>query len=112
MKPDSVKMQLALIIVAFIPFGIVISDIAPKADNQDTIGQGDYVILLHGMGRTKWSMRKVEKQLSLRGFRVVNVAYPSTKEPIETLANKCLKGIDPWTFIRCPSERCPCAGLP
>ena len=43
----------------------------------------DYVILLHGLGRTTFSMRSVEEHLSANGFRVVNVGYPSLTHPIE-----------------------------
>lgn len=55
-----------------------------------TASQGDYVILLHGMGRTTRSLRKLEKQLGREGFCVVNVAYPSTRASIETLAGNYL----------------------
>ena len=46
----------------------------------------DYVILLHGLGRTSWSMRPLEKHLKKRGFRTINIGYPSRKLPIEELA--------------------------
>jgi triacylglycerol lipase len=45
----------------------------------------DYVVLLHGLGRTRWSMYVLERTLS-RGFRVINIGYPSRKYPIEQLA--------------------------
>lgn len=48
------------------------------------------MVLLHGMGRTTRSMRKIETQLVREGFRVVNVAYPSIQSPIETLATQYL----------------------
>ena len=44
------------------------------------------VIVLHGMGRTKYAMRGVEKELTDAGYRVWNESYPSTKEPIEKLS--------------------------
>lgn len=44
------------------------------------------VIVLHGMGRTKFAMRKVEKELAVAGYTVWNRSYPSTEKPIETLA--------------------------
>jgi hypothetical protein len=58
--------------------------------NQDMPGKGDYVVLLHGMGRTPRSLRKMEKRLLREGFSVVNLAYPSTRAPIETLATQYL----------------------
>jgi len=45
----------------------------------------DYVILLHGLGRTSRSMRALERTLSHR-FRVINIGYPSRKYPVERLA--------------------------
>jgi len=52
-----------------------------------------YVILLHGLGQSKRSMEKIGKRLSSHGFRVVNVGYPSTKYPIEYLADDILNDI-------------------
>ena len=46
----------------------------------------DYVVLLHGLGRTKKSMQKLESSLLSYDFRVININYPSTECPIETLA--------------------------
>ncbi|MCP4539138.1 MAG: alpha/beta hydrolase [Chloroflexi bacterium] len=45
----------------------------------------DYAVLLHGLGRTRWSMYVLERILS-RGFRVINIGYPSRKYPVEQLA--------------------------
>ncbi|PDT11126.1 alpha/beta fold hydrolase [Rhizobium sp. M1] len=45
----------------------------------------DTVILFHGIARTKKSMEKLAGFLSGHGYRVVNVAYPSTKFSIEEL---------------------------
>jgi hypothetical protein len=38
----------------------------------------DSVILLHGLARSDWSMKKLEKALVKRGYRVQNVGYKST----------------------------------
>lgn len=51
----------------------------------------DYVILLHGFLRTRRSMKKLERTLLKKGYRVINLNYPSTKEPIESLAESYLK---------------------
>jgi len=45
------------------------------------------VILLHGLGRTSRSMRTMEKNLVQHGYRPVNINYPSTAHPVETLAD-------------------------
>lgn len=39
----------------------------------------DVVVLLHGLGRTNWSMRPLESRLEDSGYEVVNLRYPSTK---------------------------------
>jgi len=44
------------------------------------------VILLHGLGRTKYSMTKIERRLKEEGYLVVNCDYPSTKKTIEELS--------------------------
>ena len=47
----------------------------------------DCVILLHGLGRTHRSMGNMAEALMKQGYRVINLPYPSTDEPIETLAS-------------------------
>jgi triacylglycerol lipase len=49
--------------------------------------EGDYVVLLHGLGRTATSMKRLEYFFKERGYRVVNVTYPSTCFSVEELAN-------------------------
>ncbi len=46
----------------------------------------EWVILLHGLGRFRQSMRKLEQHLKSLGFSTINLAYPSTTETIETIA--------------------------
>ena len=46
---------------------------------------GDYVIIVHGLGRTWRSMKKPQKFLEKKGYCVLNFNYPSTKHNIETL---------------------------
>ncbi len=48
------------------------------------------VILLHGLARSDRSMNKLEKALAERGYRVHNVAYPSTRDTIRNLAEKAI----------------------
>ena len=47
---------------------------------------GECVILLHGLGRTSYSMNKMADTLESAGFQPVNLDYPSRKQPIEELA--------------------------
>ncbi len=44
------------------------------------------VVLLHGLGRTRRSMRRIAAALQAAGYRVVNRGYPSTRRSIERLA--------------------------
>jgi hypothetical protein len=44
------------------------------------------VILLHGMGKSPASMNKIEAYLAGKGYRIVNLGYPSTDESIERIA--------------------------
>ena len=48
--------------------------------------RGDYVVLLHGLGRTALSMTLPQLKLQAAGFEAVNIHYPSRHEPIEELA--------------------------
>ncbi|MEN8259320.1 MAG: alpha/beta fold hydrolase [Pseudomonadota bacterium] len=45
----------------------------------------EHVVILHGLGRTHFSMAKVERALARAGFRTHNVGYPSTRHDIDTL---------------------------
>ncbi len=48
----------------------------------------DTVVLLHGLARSKQSMKKLEKYFSKQGYVVINVNYPSRKFTIEQLVDK------------------------
>ncbi|MCC6138059.1 MAG: alpha/beta fold hydrolase [Bdellovibrionaceae bacterium] len=43
-------------------------------------------VLLHGLGRSSWSMNKVARQLRKSNYVVWNESYPSTSKTIEELA--------------------------
>lgn len=49
------------------------------------------VIVLHGLGRTAWSMSRIEAALSDENYLVWNEGYPSTSDNIETLSNTTIK---------------------
>ncbi len=51
---------------------------------------GETVILLHGLGRTRWSFWRVERALRHDGYRVVNLTYPSREHSIEDLTRDWL----------------------
>ena len=50
----------------------------------------DYVILIHGLGRTAHSMKRLEWNLSRHGYDVINVSYPSRQFSVEQLADEYL----------------------
>ncbi len=60
------------------------ADSSKTAQGQDTISE--CVVLLHGLGRTYWSMQRMAQTLEAAGFRTVNLDYPSRKHSIEKLA--------------------------
>lgn len=47
---------------------------------------GDYVVLLHGLIRSSAAMKRLEWAFEDRGYRVINVNYPSTELDIEDTA--------------------------
>jgi triacylglycerol lipase len=64
------------------------------------------VVLLHGLARTHRSMRPMEDALAERGYRVVNLGYPSTthtwEELVDTLGvalEVCCHGGEPVHFV-------------
>jgi len=50
----------------------------------------DYVILLHGLGRTALSMKCLEWTLKKEGYHVINLAYPSTRISVQDAADRWL----------------------
>lgn len=48
--------------------------------------RAECVILLHGLARTSSSLLAMQLALEEQGYRVINVDYPSTEEPVEQLA--------------------------
>jgi len=56
----------------------------------DRAGPGETVVLLHGLGRTRWSFYRLERTLRADGYTVVNRTYPSRARPVEDLARDFL----------------------
>lgn len=48
--------------------------------------RAECVVLLHGLARTEASLLAMDAALSARGYRVINVKYPSTSLPVRDLA--------------------------
>lgn len=51
---------------------------------------GETVILLHGLGRTSWSLWRLEQALQADGYQVINITYPSRENSIEDLTRDYL----------------------
>lgn len=66
-----------------------------KSSGHETVssnaGLDEYVILLHGLARTGASMRKMESVLKGKGYRVLNLDYPSRTGTIESLTMEYLE---------------------
>jgi len=54
-------------------------------ETTSSVRTGEHVVVLHGMGRTENSMRRVTSVLEEQGYTVLNLGYPSTKKPIPEL---------------------------
>ncbi len=52
------------------------------------------VVLIHGLGRTPGAMAPLERDLTARGYVVVNLRYPSTRQSIEASAAVVGRDID------------------
>lgn len=61
----------------------------------------EYVILLHGLARSSCSMAALDRALNKAGYQTINVNYPSTKYPIESLAISYISK----ALAKCPKTR-------
>ncbi len=59
-----------------------------RGQNDPQYTDNEYVVLLHGLGRTSRSMNKLRNYLQKHGYKVINVNYPSRKYNIRTLSEK------------------------
>ncbi len=49
-------------------------------------GEGEYVVILHGIARSSDNMRSMANFLAKNGYEIINLDYPSTKYEIQDLA--------------------------
>jgi triacylglycerol esterase/lipase EstA (alpha/beta hydrolase family) len=49
-----------------------------------------WVVLIHGMGRSSISLKKMDRGLRKAGYHVVNVRFPARRCSVETLADTAL----------------------
>jgi len=58
------------------------------------------VVVLHGLGRSAWSMFRLEHELTKQGYLVYNKSYPSRNFPIEKLATKAIEPALQWARLK------------
>jgi pimeloyl-ACP methyl ester carboxylesterase len=61
--------------------------------------QKETVVLLHGIGHSKWNMFLAEKALRKQNYHTLNITYPSLKKDIKSLAgfiHEYLQSSDVW----------------
>jgi len=75
----------------------------PATDKHPALGT---VVLLHGLGRGPWSMKRIEWTLRRDGYKVLNIGYTSRQCDIPTLAEQTLGPVfgerpagDPLHFV-------------
>ncbi len=72
------------LIIVFVMMLFLAQNLMPKYSIAEA--KKECVIVLHGMGRTKNSMNRIEKSLVKDNYNVWNESYPSRSESIEKLA--------------------------
>jgi len=84
--------------VRAIPLGVLVITMLLSACAQDTAPAAkpnECVVLLHGLGRTAFSMQRMKRSLEGNGYYVANVDYPSRDHKIEVLAPLAIEdGLD------------------
>jgi pimeloyl-ACP methyl ester carboxylesterase len=55
---------------------------------ETNVSRNECVVLLHGLGRTRLSMKDMQQKLTRAGYYTVNLNYPSTSKTIESLARE------------------------
>ena len=60
----------------------------------------EWIILLHGLARSKWSMWPLVQPLRRAGYQVLNAGYPSRSASIEQLAHRYV----PQAFDHCRTQ--------
>jgi len=51
----------------------------------------EYVVMIHGLGRTGASMKRLQWSLEKEGYRVINSSYPSRRLSVQAAANNWLR---------------------
>jgi pimeloyl-ACP methyl ester carboxylesterase len=77
---------------AFLPIVLLVLFAATGCRGElPTTEERDTVVLLHGLGRSDMSMRRMERRLVESGYTVLNVGYSSTEHSIEHISETELR---------------------
>lgn len=71
----------------------VIAGMVFLCDESAFAAKGDYVVLLHGIGRTSSCMAKLGMAFEKEGYQVLNIDYPSRESAIKSHADRVEKEI-------------------
>jgi pimeloyl-ACP methyl ester carboxylesterase len=63
-------------------------------ENADRSGTGHAVVLLHGLGRTRYSLGPLRRGLEEQGYQVVSLSYPSTRASLDEHAASVARVLD------------------
>ncbi len=74
----------------FALFAGLLAVLAPASAAPTVPPRAEMVLLLHGLGRTSWSLHPLASALEHEGFRVVNPSYPWRTRSLEELAREWL----------------------
>ncbi len=77
-------------LIIFCLLFFIFGSISYISAQETTINEGDYIILVHGLGRTNFSMLKPAIYFKNRGYHIININYPSTEYKIQILAEEYL----------------------
>jgi len=66
-----------------------------------SVAAADCVILVHGLARSHNSMLVMQHALDNADYQVINISYPSTRQPLEQLVTRGL----PQAIASCPKQK-------
>lgn len=82
---ENSRIRLVTSAATFLIFMAIVSS-SESAIPRFAESQRECVVLIHGLGRTPLSMKRLEWRLAADGYRVINLSYPSRKLCVEQLA--------------------------
>ncbi|MBN1378224.1 MAG: alpha/beta fold hydrolase [Gammaproteobacteria bacterium] len=94
-------MQVSKVFFILILFSCISPVSAETVFIAGSTAEAECVVLLHGLARSAGSMKRLQRALSNEHFAVLNIDYPSTRFPIETLVDQYIK---PVVEKECPPQ--------